>query len=752
MRTIFYILIISTILASTALSEDYYPLAKGNKWTYTMSNGVNVTVEVTGFSEINGIPCAVVESTAENFNEGMRDVSREYMTVDTTGLQTHMVQMQGQNFVYDPPLVRIRLPFRQGREWKSTINQDGSVTTTTFESVGTQIVTTVNGNVSCIVIRSRTNQVGQLPIITENYYADKVGLVLQRIQIGNQTIVSTMTSSAVKPTETITAAQIRQNEMQVICPNCGAKVPANAKFCTECGKEIKKTEDPNSIKETVIDVNDDKNFEQYLSPLGKVMLYKPQKWKVAERRLGSGANVVSVIRPDESALVVFVTFQSSQAISDSAGLAGICISAFKDDIPDLNCRNVKSTADKNQTVMDISYTEKGEKGIGKGYFFYTDKIGAAYLLLARDDVWEKLRPVLTNVACNIVYTPDSIENVIRQGVKLADKINIVIQEQTINPASILQKSKNNTGKEVELVSASLPDKSISMQIPKGWNLDGQEIQYLLVDDPNTKNRGLSSGLYTIIQSAITIPGMLNTGYQPPTQALGLILGFNRIGTDLEIIADIPGQQADQEIAKEIQLANFHGLQVDSRLLYVKFKSASNKKVLKGLFSVQSITTPMSPEWTVLIDGSWAPENEFDEWLPSYLQISKSSQIDSKWNQKEQQNRYYQLQRLNRNLQVSITQSGTVFSEYLSNSLNEIRGWDYTSWMKSQTTLAQGIWIANNNGAQVQQAESWGSESKSADGGNLVFNSVNFTGTSPWVAFEPEFINTQEEFEDFLIDY
>jgi hypothetical protein len=752
MRTIFYILIISTIFASTALSEDYYPLAKGNKWTYTMSNGVNLTVEVTGFSEINGIPCAIVESTAENINESMRDVSREYMTVDTTGLQTHMVQMQGENFAYDPPLVRIRLPFRQGREWTSTINQDGSFITTTFESVGTQIVTTVNGNVSCIVIRSRINQAGQIPIISENYYADKVGLVFQRIQMGNQTITSTLRSSSVKPSETITAAQIRQSEIQVICQNCGAKVPAGAKFCQECGKEIKVTEDANSVKETVIDVNEDKNFEQYLSPLGKVMLYKPQKWKVAERRLGSGANVVSIIRPDESALVVFVTFQSSQAISDSAGLAGICISAFKDDIPDLSCTNVKSTADKNQTVMDISYTEKGEKGIGQGYFFYTDKIGTAYLLLARDDVWEKLRPALANVACNIVYSPDGIENVIRQGVKFADKINIVIQEQTINPAAILQKSKNNTGKELQLVPASLPDKSISMQIPKGWNFDGQEMQYFLVDDANTKNHGVSSGLYTIVQSSITIPGMLNTGYQPPTQALGLILGFNRIGTDLEIIADIPGQQADPEMAKEIQLSNFRGLQVDSRLLYVRFKSALNQKVLKGLFSVQSITTAMSPEWTVLIDGSWAPENEFDEWLPVYQQISKSAQIDSQWSQKEKQNRYYQLQRLNRNLQVSIMQSGTVFSDYLSNSLNEIRGWDYTSWMKSQTTLAQGIWIANNEGAQVQPAESWGTESKSADGSNLAFNTLNFTGTNPWVTFESEFINTQEEFEDFLIDY
>jgi hypothetical protein len=45
---------------STALSADYLPLSKGNKWTYSMSNGMQMTMEITGFADVEVVRCAIV--------------------------------------------------------------------------------------------------------------------------------------------------------------------------------------------------------------------------------------------------------------------------------------------------------------------------------------------------------------------------------------------------------------------------------------------------------------------------------------------------------------------------------------------------------------------------------------------------------------------------------------------------------------------------------------------------------------------
>lgn len=772
MRSILIFVIVLLVMVSPVKAADYFPLAEGNQWSYSMSNGMQMTVKVTGFAEVDGIRCAIIES-----DMGMQ-TSREYMALDAEGLKSYKAESMGQEILYEKPVMRIKLPFVQGQSWTASMNQFGMSITTTFESVGTERIETPTGNFECIVIHSSMNMPGQPPVTSNSYYADGKGLVRQTIQASGQEMTVTLTSATVQPATQQPPAPKPFSEVsptQVHCPKCNAVVDANAKFCPQCGAPIpkpapaaptvcpkcgtklppgakfcpacgQKIEAPTPEPQTTVQPT----LEKYESPMGTVKLYKPKDWDVQEQNLGEGTYAIFIIEPQENALVVFVSlFPLKEEITDSVSLAGIFMKSFSEEITDFKAKNVNSTTEKDRTIMDITFTDDGKKGVGHGYFFYNQRTGTVYLLLAREDLWDKLRPMMTNVASNIAYTPEGVETVTKQGRDLSAQTTIAQgQGQVLNPAAMLQKAKSRPARQMSLRPAALPDQSLSMQIPQGWSIEGQKMQYVLFDNPQTRDRGMSSTSYTIIPTEISVPGVINAPYQPPPQALNLILQFTRSGSNLEILGEVPGEQVEPEIAKAVQKLRAQGFQVDSRLMHVRYKSPTGT-TLRGLFSIQCSIMSMSPVWQISLDASWAPENELEDWLPVYLRISKTFKVNQQWAAADMQDRYYRQKQLNRNLQNSIAESNRAFDDYMGSLQNADRSRDYTSWMQSQTTLGQGTWVANNEGAEVYQTNSWGIEGPYGNIDNPAYNTTNFTGQNPWGQNQLELVDTRAEYEKYI---
>ncbi|MBN2180398.1 MAG: zinc ribbon domain-containing protein [Sedimentisphaerales bacterium] len=778
MRSVLMLVIVLLVIVSPVKAADYFPLVEGNQWNYSMSNGMQMTVKVTGFAEVGSVRCAIVES-----DMGMQ-TSREYMALDSDGLKSYKAETAGQEIQYEKPVMRIKLPFVQGQNWTASINQFGISIMTMFESKGIERIKTPAGDFECIVIRSSMSMPGQPSMVSDSYYADGKGLVCQKIQAGGQEMTVMLTSSNLRPTPQTTPspkppAEISQTQLRcpnckavvdvkakfcpqcgtpiprpvpaapTVCPKCGAKLPANAKFCPACGERITVPEAANNQNAEIVTPDGQRVLEKYESPAGKVMLYKPKDWEVQEQNLEHGGYAVVVMEPQETAVVVFMTFPIGEHIKDSVSLAGVCVAAFCDEIPDFKAKNINSTQDRDRTIMEVSFTEEGEKGIGHGYFFYTQRAGTVYLLLAREDLWDQLRPMMTNVASNIAYAPEGIATVTRQGMDMAAQAPIAQEQgQVLNPAAMLQKARSSPARQMPLQPAALPDQSLTMQIPQGWSIEGQKMQYVLFDNPQTRSHGMSSTSYTIIPSQVSVPGVINAPYQPPPQAFNLILQFTRSGSNLEILGEVTGEQVEPEIAKAVQRLRVQGFQVDSRILHVRYKSPTGA-TLRGLFSIQCSTIPMSPVWQVSIDGSWAPENEFDEWLPVYLQVGKTFRINQQWQASEMQDRFYRQRQLNRNLQNSIAESNRAFDDYMGSLQNADRSRDYISWMQSQTTLGQGTWVANNEGAEVYQTNSWGIEGPYGSIDNPAYNTTNFTGQNPWGQNQLELVNTRAEYEKYI---
>jgi len=185
-------LVASVLCVSAASAVDYFPLKEGNQWNYTMSNGLPVTMRVSGFENVGSVRCAVLDTTVAG------QTTREYMTVDSQGVKSHMSQMQGQQFRYDPPVLRIKLPYRQGDTWQANINQMGMAMTTSFRSAGQERIQTPAGTFDCIKVQSSMDMGGQSMAATI-WYADGIGQVHQVMQMAGQEITVTLASTNVKP-------------------------------------------------------------------------------------------------------------------------------------------------------------------------------------------------------------------------------------------------------------------------------------------------------------------------------------------------------------------------------------------------------------------------------------------------------------------------------------------------------------------------------------------------------------------------
>jgi RNA polymerase subunit RPABC4/transcription elongation factor Spt4 len=769
------------VLSPCLVAADYLPLREGNQWTYTMSNGMQMTSQVVGFADVGAVRCGIIETSMGG------QTSREYLATDAEAVKTYMSQMQGQQFRHDPPVARIKLPYRQGDAWTATINQLGMPLTTNFQSVGQERIQTPAGTFDCIKVRSTmTTLPGQPPVVSTLYYADGVGPVHQVMQAGGQELTATLTATNVQPAQAPPQAQAPQPAPRsevagkircpkcgalvdagtkfcpqcgagltppaalTNCPKCNAKLPPGAKFCPACGEKITGPVAPAEPNQPAARVaGNPPALEKYQSPDGKVLLYRPAGWNVTQGEMfGPGTYGVVVMEPRENGVVLFITFPVTEQIKDSVVLAAKCIAALREEYPDLQATNMNSTPERERTIADITLTDAGEKGTGHAYFFRTQDLGSVYILLAKTEKWPELRPTLTAVAANLAFAPQGVAAVQQQGRQLAAQESVAAAPPS-SLGAMLQQAKQRPGKQVPLQAAALPDQSMSIQIPQGWNLEGQKLQYVMSDNAQIKTRGMGYVSHTIIPTQFATPGVINTPYQPPPQALNLVLQLGRTGTDLQILSEGPAEQISPEVAQTIQQMRAQGSQVDARLMHVRFRNIPTGATLRGLFTVQCLIRPMTTVWQVNVAGCWAPDNEFDEWLPLYLRLEKTVQTNQQWFQGEMANRAVAQQQQFRNLQRSIGEANKAFDGYMDSLQNADRSRDYIAHMWSQTTLGQGTWVAENEGARVYQTDSWGIQGPEGRIDSPAYNTTNFTGENPWGGGNLELVDTRAEYERYI---
>jgi len=157
----------------------------------------------------------------------------------------------------------------------------------------------------------------------------------------------------------------------------------------------------------------------------------------------------------------------------------------------------------------------------------------------------------------------------------------------------------------------------------------------------------------------------------------------------------------------------------------------------------------SAVWQISLQGSWAPDREYDEWLPLFLRMEKSVQVNPQWMGQEMQNQAVRQQQLSRRLQESLAESSRAVDRDPAAIPEGGRSRDYSRYLWSETTLGQGTWVAESEGAKVHPSESWGLEGSEGRLDGRAYNTASFTGENPWTGGKPELVDTRAEYEKHL---
>ena len=145
MRTL---LILTLLLTSTALAQDYFPHRDGLSWTY--SNGETQTLN--GPQEVAGEEVMVLT----HFLDG-NVISKDYLGYDEIGVFSYGTQAGEQTLLYDPPLTLYAGNSLQvGQSWQSATSVAGFDITLAAEVIGMRGVRTPLGRFNALQVRQRT--------------------------------------------------------------------------------------------------------------------------------------------------------------------------------------------------------------------------------------------------------------------------------------------------------------------------------------------------------------------------------------------------------------------------------------------------------------------------------------------------------------------------------------------------------------------------------------------------------------------
>jgi hypothetical protein len=502
-------------------------------------------------------------------------------------------------------------------------------------------------------------------------------------------------------------------------------------------------------------------FTRYESKDGKALLFHPKGWKVQEGgdSFGPGTFTLAVEDPGDAAGVLFMTFAPNESLTDSVALANLLLGNLKKAYPDLDVGQMSSTKDRSRTNASATYSDGQKKMSARFYFFHTARAGTLYALMARRDQWEALRPTLASIVANLAYAPEGVSKVLQQGreqsaqppPKAADP-----KGKSLHPVALLkdaaERAAKGEGKDIPLQKVDAQDGSFSMEIPKGWSFQGASLQSVATQDKRSLY-GYSSTMYTIFvpgKALVQTPEMLLSPYLPPARALGFLMDKTKLSQDVRILSAASILDLDPDYANKAWKPTLAaGAQVDNRLLVAEFTNANTGATCRGLFSVTSTSWPLGTAWTCSIDGSWAPAGEYDKWTPVYARMAGTVQQNSQWLQQKTSDQAAESARLNKNLRNSISELSKSYDRYNQSWWDSQKSRDYTSWAWSQTTLGQGSWVSEREGAAVVRSDTWGLENTQTGQKTSAWNHTTFTGQNPWTGEQLNEVNTRAEYEKFI---
>jgi hypothetical protein len=161
-------------------ASSWYPLAVGNTWTYRIGEG-RFQIKVTKTEKVGQTECARLELIVNN-----KPTSHEHIAV--VGDQLQRFSFEGKKA--DPPITFLKLPPQKGQKWNVETKIDGQLLKGTLETGVDKLVKVHAGEYKDVVtVTGRDLDVNNVKMSVTWYFAEKVGMIRQVVELAGQKIV-----------------------------------------------------------------------------------------------------------------------------------------------------------------------------------------------------------------------------------------------------------------------------------------------------------------------------------------------------------------------------------------------------------------------------------------------------------------------------------------------------------------------------------------------------------------------------------
>jgi hypothetical protein len=171
-----------------AKTPNYYPLKVGTKWHYQLDGGngqkVQLVSEIGGVDDVRGKSLARLDVAAN----GRKLPTTEHLRSDESGV----FRVRMNDVEIDPPICLIKYPLKAGQTWSVETSAAGQKMKVDCSEGPSEEVQVPAGKYQAIPC---TITVMQGPIRLKNvfWFAEDVGIVKQRSEVGPQTVILELT-------------------------------------------------------------------------------------------------------------------------------------------------------------------------------------------------------------------------------------------------------------------------------------------------------------------------------------------------------------------------------------------------------------------------------------------------------------------------------------------------------------------------------------------------------------------------------
>lgn len=432
-------------------------------------------------------------------------------------------------------------------------------------------------------------------------------------------------------------------------------------------------------------------WERYLSPDLSFGIYHPRGWEVTVEEGG-----VRVSDPRSGASASLVSLAAGPS-DDSLRLAQRSLARARQQNPQLQLDWARTTADRRRTVVETHDRQ------WRGRAFFCLDAGTARIWSYRIPTaqFARLQPCMLTIFANLTW---------------------------LNPQLAQAARQRTTLHQLPLHPQRLADGSASMQVPAGWSLHGSQGSTLCLSPDQacgfcfgTANFWGPSRIPYFDNS--TLPG-LHYAPMAPVDALAVAMG--QLGT-----RSIQAEQrmSNPNRAGEASLAVRREAQSESATLcYVTAKGVATR----GYFETLAFAPLPSGQWFILYWGVWAPQTDFDAWLPTLVPAAASFRIDEQWAASYIQQGLEHLREQMARTRAAMADTARYARETnLAIFEEKMRSGDYIDYKRTATIRGEQEWVSEVEGGALYKSDHWG---LSREGQPMLegqdYNYNNFQGQNP----------------------